>query len=48
LAEDVPEIALFYTISYYVYRPEKYDGWMFMFDHHSLEHSKLSYLERDW
>jgi peptide/nickel transport system substrate-binding protein len=46
LAKEVPEIPLFYTTSYTVYRPEKYDGWMFMYDHHSLEHSKLSYLER--
>lgn len=47
LAEDVPEIPLYYTTGYSVYRPDKYDGWMFMFDHHSLTHSKLSYLERD-
>ncbi|AEG13790.1 ABC-type transporter, periplasmic subunit [Desulfofundulus kuznetsovii DSM 6115] len=46
LAEDVPEIPLYYTTGYNVYRPAKYDGWMFMFDHHSLTHSKLSYLER--
>ncbi len=46
LAEDVPEIPLYYTSGYSVYRPEKYDGWMFMYDHHSLSHSKLSYLER--
>lgn len=46
LAEDVPEIPLYYTSGYTVFRPEKYNGWMFMFDHHSLVHSKLSYLER--
>ena len=45
-AEEVPEIPLFYTTGYTTFRPAKYDGWMFMFDHHSLEHSKLSYL--DW
>jgi peptide/nickel transport system substrate-binding protein len=45
-AEEVPEIPLFYTTGYTAFRPGKYDGWMFMFDHHSLEHSKLSYL--DW
>lgn len=44
--EEVPEIPLFYTTAFNVYRPAKYDGWMFMFDHHSLEHGKLSYL--DW
>lgn len=45
-AEEVPEIPLFYTTGYSVFRPAKYDGWMFMFDHHSLAHGKLSYL--DW
>ena len=45
-AEAVPEIPLFYTTAYTVFRPDRYAGWMFMFDHHSLEHSKLSYL--DW
>jgi len=47
LSEDVPEIPLYYTAGYTVYRPEKYDGWMFMFDHHSLTHSKLSYLKKE-
>ena len=47
LAELVPELPLFYTIGYSVYRPEKYDGWMFMFDHHNLTHGKLSYLKRE-
>jgi len=47
LAAVVPEMALFYTTGHSVYRPAKYDGWMFMYDHHSLVHSKLSYLDRD-
>lgn len=46
LAEDVPEIPLYNTTGYTVYRPDKYDGWMYMFDHHNLTHSKLSFL--DW
>lgn len=46
LAEQVPEIPLFYTTGYTAYRPAAYDGWMFMFDHHDLTHSKLSYLVR--
>lgn len=46
LAEQVPEIPLFYTTAHSVYRPATYDGWMFMFDHHELTHSKLSYLAR--
>lgn len=45
-AYEVPEIPLFYTTGYTVYRPRKYDGWIFMYDHHSLSHSKLSWLER--
>ncbi len=47
IAKDVPQIPIYNTISYYAYNPSKYDGWMYMFDHHSLEHSKLSYLERE-
>ncbi|MBS3900563.1 MAG: diguanylate phosphodiesterase [Dethiobacter sp.] len=46
LAQDVPEIPLYYTTGYSVYRPGKYDGWIYMFDHHFLSHSKLSFLER--
>ncbi len=45
-ADLVPEIPLYYTAGATVYRPAKYDGWMNMFDHHALQHSKLSYLER--
>ncbi|MFN2354823.1 MAG: ABC transporter substrate-binding protein [Desulfopila sp.] len=45
-AELVPEIPLYYTAGFTMYRPAKYDGWMNMFDHHALQHSKLSYLER--
>jgi len=44
--ELVPEIPLFYTAGYTAYRPATYDGWMNMYDHHSMQHSKLSYLER--
>jgi peptide/nickel transport system substrate-binding protein len=46
LAEQLPELALFYTTGYTVFRPAVYDGWMNMYDHHSLAHSKLSYLSR--
>jgi peptide/nickel transport system substrate-binding protein len=46
LAEEVPSIPLFYTASYNAYRPAVYDGWMNMFDHHTMTHSKLSYLDR--
>jgi peptide/nickel transport system substrate-binding protein len=47
LAEQVPEIPLYYTTAFSVYRPATYDGWIFMFDHHNLTHSKLSYLARN-
>jgi len=46
LAEDVASIPLYYTASYNAYRPAVYDGWMNMFDHHEMTHSKLSYLDR--
>ncbi|MGB3225159.1 MAG: ABC transporter substrate-binding protein [Desulforhopalus sp.] len=47
MAEElVPEIPLYYTAGFTMYSPLKYDGWMNMFDHHSLQHSKLSFLER--
>jgi len=46
LAEDVPSILLYYTASYNAYRPAVYYGWMNMFDHHEMTHSKLSYLDR--
>ncbi|BHH85847.1 ABC transporter substrate-binding protein [Desulforhopalus sp. 52FAK] len=46
-ADLVAEIPLFYTAGYSMYQPAKYDGWMYMYDHHSLQHGKLSYLRRD-
>jgi peptide/nickel transport system substrate-binding protein len=46
LSEELPEIPLFNTTNYTVFRPSTYDGWCFMYDHHSLSHSKLSFLEK--
>ena len=46
LADEVPDIPLFYPIYLNCYRVEKYDGWMYMYDHHNMTHGKLSYL--DW
>ena len=46
LAREVPEIPIFYTIRYNCFNKDKYDGWMFMYDHHNMTHGKLSYL--DW
>jgi peptide/nickel transport system substrate-binding protein len=44
LAEDLPELPLYYPTPYYVYHASVYAGWTFMFDHHSLCDAKLSYL----
>lgn len=46
LAEDVAEIPIYYTAGYTAYNSDKYNDWIFMFDHHSLTHNKLSYLKR--
>ena len=45
IAEEVPQLPIYNTTGYIVYRPAKYDGWRYMFDHHEVTHSKLSYLE---
>lgn len=45
IAEEVSQIPLYNTTGYIVYRPDKYDGWKYMFDHHEVTHNKLSYLE---
>ena len=45
IAEEIPQLPLYNTTGYIVYRPEKYDGWRYMFDHHEVTHNKLSYLE---
>ncbi|MEN6567875.1 MAG: ABC transporter substrate-binding protein [Veillonellales bacterium] len=44
IAEEVPRLPLYNTTGYIVYRPAKYDGWRYMFDHHEVTHNKLSYL----
>ena len=46
IAEEIPFLPLYNTTGHMVYSPNKYDGWMYMYDHHSLDHSKLSYLQR--
>lgn len=47
IAEDLPQLPLYNTTGYIVYRPAKYDGWRYMFDHHEVTHNKLSYLEME-
>ncbi|UNC93927.1 diguanylate phosphodiesterase [Candidatus Contubernalis alkalaceticus] len=46
LAEDCPEIPLYNNYYIYVFRPDEYDGWTFMFDHAVMTHAKLSFLEK--
>ncbi len=46
ISEELPMLPLYNTTSFDIYRPEKYNGWMNMYDHHLVTHSKFSYLER--
>ncbi|MGD9677994.1 MAG: ABC transporter substrate-binding protein [Vulcanibacillus sp.] len=46
ISEELPMLPLYNTTAYDIYRPAKYDGWMNMFDHHMITHSRLSYLSR--
>jgi peptide/nickel transport system substrate-binding protein len=46
LAEDIPEISIYLTTGYDVYRSDIYSGWMHIFDHHETTHNKLSFLSR--
>lgn len=45
IAEEIPMIPLYNTTGHTAYRPEKYDGWKHIYDHHNIEHNKISYLE---
>jgi len=46
ISDEIPLLPLYNTVDYAVYIPEKFDGWVHVFDHHELTHNKLSYLER--
>ncbi len=46
ISEELPMLPLYNTTGYDIYRPEKYNGWINMYDHHLVTHSKLSYLEK--
>jgi len=46
ISDEIPILLLYNTVEYVVYRPEKYDGWVHVFDHHEVTHNKLSYLDR--
>lgn len=45
IAEEIPQIPIYNTTGYVVFRPEKYDGWKHVFNHHEVTHNKISYLE---
>lgn len=46
ISDEIPLLPIYNTIDYVVFKPEKYDGWLHVFDHHAVTHNKLSYLER--
>lgn len=47
ISEEIPQIPLYNTTGYIVFRPGKFDGWKYMYDHHEVTHNKLSYLEAE-
>ncbi|WP_286680303.1 ABC transporter substrate-binding protein [Tepidanaerobacter sp. EBM-49] len=47
ISDEIPILPIYNTIDYTVFKPEKYDGWVHVFDHHAVTHNKLSYLEQD-
>ncbi len=47
IAEEMPMLTLYNTSGYTLYRPEKYDGWTHVFDHHNVTHNKISYVEME-
>ncbi len=49
IADEVPMVMLYSTVTYFVYRPEKYDGWMMIrYDHNQrCDFYKLSYVVRN-
>jgi peptide/nickel transport system substrate-binding protein len=46
IADQVPMIMLHGALDNFVYRPAKYDHWMFRYDHSKCDHNKLSYVIR--
>ncbi len=44
IADEVPQLLLYYRTYDFVYRTDKNEGWISMYDHHTPEHSKLSYV----
>ncbi|HDK7167501.1 TPA: diguanylate phosphodiesterase [Clostridium botulinum] len=46
IAEEIPMIPIINTSSISVHKTDKYDGYMNMYDHFVVSHSKLTYLQR--
>ncbi|MCB8817051.1 ABC transporter substrate-binding protein [Desulfosporosinus shakirovi] len=45
IAQEIPLLPLINTTGYVVYKPAKYEGWKYMFDHHNVTHSKISFVD---
>lgn len=44
IAQEIPQLPLFNRKGISVFRPDKYEGWTYMFDHHEPTHAKISFL----
>lgn len=47
IAEEVPMLPLYNTVDYSIYRPKKYDGYKHVYNHHSLTHNKISFVDME-
>lgn len=45
LAEDIPELPLYFTQETVVYNKDVYDNWVHVFNHHNVTHNKLSFVK---
>lgn len=46
ISQEVPMLMLYGAVDNFVFRQDKYDGWMCCYDHNKVDHNKLSYLIR--
>lgn len=47
LAEELPLLMLYYSTGYYAYRHDVYDGWVLLYDHHTID-NKVSFLVEEY
>jgi peptide/nickel transport system substrate-binding protein len=47
LADELPLLMLYYTTGYYAYRHDVYDGWVLLYDHHTID-NKVSFLVEEY